>query len=140
MAAKPETVAARPGERVSERVPACTHTESIHDVTPSALGCEEYLKTGSKWVHLRHCRICEHVGCCDDSPNRHATRHFHKTKHPVIEGYDLPEGWGRCYVDEVFLDLSGRTTPQRKITRLGRMTATASKLLAKIAGKPLTRY
>jgi hypothetical protein len=56
-------------------------------------------------------RTCGHVGCCDSSPNRHATKHFHKTRHPIIEGYDPPEGWGWCYVDEIVLDLGGRTTP-----------------------------
>jgi hypothetical protein len=55
---------------------------------------------------------CGHVGCCADSPNRHATKNFHATGHPVIEGYDPPEGWGWCYVDEVWLDLSDRATPQ----------------------------
>src|SRR5690349_12173287 len=65
----------------------------------------------SRWVHLRLCRICGHVGCCDSSPHRHATRHFHKTGHPIIEGYDPPEGWGWCYVDELFFDLSGNMTP-----------------------------
>lgn len=90
----------------------CRHTRGIRDVTPSALGCEECLKTGSPWVHLRLGRTCGHVGCCDDSPNRHATRHFHATGHPIIEGYDPPEGWGWCYVDEVFIDLGDRTTPQ----------------------------
>jgi hypothetical protein len=53
-----------------------------------------------------------HVGCCDDSPNKHATKHFHATAHPIIEGYDPPEGWGWCYVDEVMFDLSDRATPQ----------------------------
>jgi hypothetical protein len=72
----------------------CVHLEDIRDVTPSALGCEECLKTGSPWVHLRLCRTCGHVGCCDDSPNRHATKHFQKTRHPIIEGYDPPEGLG----------------------------------------------
>ena len=90
----------------------CSHENAIRDVRPSARGCEECLKTGSKWVHLRLCRTCGHVGCCDDSPNRHATKHFHATGHPVIEGYDPPEGWGWCYIDEVFLDLSDRATPQ----------------------------
>ena len=71
----------------------CTHTDAIRDVTPSALGCEECLKIGSGWLHLRLCRMCGHVGCCDDSPNRHATKHFHATRHPIIEGYDPPEGW-----------------------------------------------
>ena len=80
----------------------CRHAEQVRDVKPSARGCEECLKTGSEWVHLRLCRTCGHVGCCDDSPNKHATRHFHETRHPVIEGYDPPEGWGWCYVDEIF--------------------------------------
>jgi len=82
-------------------------------VVPSAKGCEECLKIGSRWVHLRLCRTCGHVGCCDSSPHRHATAHFHATGHPIIEGYDPPEGWGWCYVDEVTLDLSDRMTPQR---------------------------
>ncbi len=87
----------------------CTHGSFIRKGTPSALGCEECLKIGSEWVHLRLCRTCGHVGCCDQSPRRHATKHFHATKHPVIEGYDPPEGWGWCYIDEVFLDLGDDT-------------------------------
>ena len=89
----------------------CAHARTIRNVTPSALGCEECLKLGSAWVHLRLCRTCGHVGCCDSSPNRHATKHFRKTRHPIIEGYDPPEGWGWCYIDEISLDLGGRTTP-----------------------------
>ena len=72
----------------------CRHAAAILDVTPSALGCEECLKTGSEWLHLRLCRTCGHVGCCDDSPNRHATKHFHQTRHPIIEGYDPKAGGG----------------------------------------------
>ena len=90
----------------------CTHLSNITDVTPSALGCEECLKVHSRWVHLRLCRICGHVGCCDQSPHRHATKHFHKTGHPIIEGYDPPEGWAWCYVDKVAFDLGDDTTPQ----------------------------
>ena len=90
----------------------CSHLASIQDVTPSARGCEECLKSGDVWLHLRICRTCGHVGCCDDSPNRHATRHFHRTQHPIIEGYDPPEGWGWCYVDEVMFDLRDRMTTQ----------------------------
>jgi hypothetical protein len=90
----------------------CRHEREIRTVTPSARGCEECLKIGSVWLHLRLCRTCGHVGCCDQSPNQHATKHFHATKHPIIEGYDPPEGWGWCYVDEVFMDLSDRMTPQ----------------------------
>jgi hypothetical protein len=92
---------------------SCSHLGGIKKVTPSALGCEECLKIGSTWVHLRLCRTCGHVGCCDDSPNRHARKHFHATQHPIIEGYDPPEGWGWCYVDEFGFDLGDNTTAQR---------------------------
>lgn len=90
----------------------CTHTAGIRHMVPSVSGCEECLKTGSTWVHLRLCRTCGHVGCCDESPNRHARAHFHATSHPIIEGYDPPEGWGWCFVDRVGLDLGDDTTPQ----------------------------
>ena len=90
----------------------CSHTAQIRKVTPSALGCEECLKIHSRWVHLRPCRICGHVGCCDQSPHRNATKHFHATGHPIIEGYDPPEGWAWCYVDKLAFDLGDDTTPQ----------------------------
>lgn len=89
----------------------CTHGAHLKVVAPSADGCEECLKIGSGWVHLRLCRECGHVGCCDDSPNKHATKHFKATGHPIIETYDPQDGWGWCYVDEVMLDLEGMTTP-----------------------------
>jgi hypothetical protein len=91
---------------------ACVHAAGIRKVTPSARGCEECLRMGSPWVHLRLCRACGHVGCCDSSPHRHATKHFHATGHPIIEGYDPPEGWAWCFVDEQVLDLGDDTTPQ----------------------------
>ena len=91
----------------------CTHLHTIHAVTPSALGCEECLAMGDRWLHLRLCRACGHVGCCDESPHRHARAHFHQTGHPIIEGYDPPEGWGWCFVDKVFVELGTDTTPQR---------------------------
>jgi hypothetical protein len=90
----------------------CSHTDSVRLVTPSALGCEDCLKIGGVWLHLRLCRTCGHVGCCDQSSHRHATKHFQATGHPIIEGYDPPEGWGWCYVDELFLELD-EPTPQR---------------------------
>ena len=90
----------------------CTHTDSIAHVTPSALSCEDCLKAGSTWVHLRLCRTCGHVGCFDDSPHRHARAHWHAAQHPIIEGYDLPEGWGCCFVDKVMVELP-HSTPQR---------------------------
>jgi hypothetical protein len=69
-------------------------------VKPSAHGCEECLATGSAWVHLRLCLTCGHVGCCDDSPNRHATRHYERTDHPVVRSFEPGEGWGWCFADE----------------------------------------
>jgi hypothetical protein len=89
--------------------PSCSHLDSIETVTPSARGCEDCLAIGDSWVHLRLCRTCGHVGCCDQSKNRHATRHFRATRHPIIEGWDPPEGWGWCYLDEVMLDLGDRS-------------------------------
>ena len=95
----------------------CSHTDEIAEVTPSARGCEECLKLGSEWVHLRLCRTCGHVGCCDDSPNRHARAHCRATGHPVIEGYDPPEGWGWCYVDDAVVRLPDRTPQVGPIPR-----------------------
>ena len=92
-------------------MPTCFHADEVREVTPSARGCEECVKMHSPWVHLRLCRTCGHVGCCDDSPNRHATKHFHATGHPVIEAYDPPEGLGWCYIHKIWLDLSDRMTP-----------------------------
>jgi uncharacterized UBP type Zn finger protein len=95
----------------------CSHTHEIKTVTPSALGCEECLRMGSPWVHLRLCRSCGHVGCCDDSPNRHARRHFEATGHPIIEGYDPPEGWGWCYIDDIEVELASQTSHNGPIPR-----------------------
>jgi hypothetical protein len=89
----------------------CTHLDTISEVTPSARGREKCLRTGRQWVHLRLCRTCGHVGRCDSSPNRHATAHFHATGHPIIEGYDPPEGWGWCYVDRREVEV-GQPTAQ----------------------------
>ena len=95
----------------------CSHSDTINEVVPSAPGCEECLQIGSPWVHLRICRTCGHVGCCDDSPNRHASMHFATTGHPIIEGYDPPEGWGWCYVDEVLVGLPDQTPQLGPIPR-----------------------
>ena len=89
----------------------CTHLGDFKTVTPSADGCEECLKLGQQWIHLRICRECGHVGCCDQSVGKHATKHFQATAHPVMEAYYEPEGWGWCYVDEVMIDLDGDVTP-----------------------------
>ncbi len=82
----------------------CTHLDQIRDVTPSGEGCKECLETGDTWVHLRLCMICGHVGCCDNSKNKHATKHFHATQHPIIMSFEPGEDWGWCYVDEVYLE------------------------------------
>lgn len=84
---------------------ACKHLEHLHPVTPSANGCEECLKIGGQWVHLRMCLVCGHVGCCDSSPNKHATKHFHATEHPVMRSVEPGERWAWCFVDEVVEDL-----------------------------------
>jgi uncharacterized UBP type Zn finger protein len=83
---------------------ACTHLDQINpDAVPSSNGCEECLKIGSTWVHLRLCLTCGKVGCCDSSPNRHATKHFHEAGHPIVRSFQPGEDWAWCYVDEVFL-------------------------------------
>lgn len=85
--------------------PGCTHLESIRDVRPSTRdGCEDCLRIGGRWVHLRLCLECGHVGCCDSSPNRHATKHYHATTHPLVRSFEPGEDWGWCYEDEVMLE------------------------------------
>jgi uncharacterized UBP type Zn finger protein len=81
----------------------CTHQDQIDEgVQPRTPGgCEECLASGSWWVHLRLCLTCGHVGCCDSSPNRHATRHFHGTSHPIVQSLEPGEDWRWCYADEV---------------------------------------
>jgi uncharacterized UBP type Zn finger protein len=84
---------------------ACTHLDSVRDVRPrTPQGCEECLAMGSGWVHLRLCLSCGHVGCCDNSPNKHATQHYHQTQDPLIQSFEPREDWGWCYVDELFLE------------------------------------
>ena len=82
----------------------CMHLADIAPVTPRTDGCEECLKIGSPWVHLRLCLTCGHVGCCDSSPGRHATHHFHRTEHPMVASLEPGEDWAWCYVDEVMID------------------------------------
>lgn len=86
----------------------CTHLDRIHDVTPSSWGCEDCLAQGRQdWVHLRVCQECGHVGCCDNSPGRHATAHFHVAGHPVIRSYEPGEDWYWCYLDQLVFELQG---------------------------------
>jgi len=82
----------------------CSHLDQVHDVHANTKGCEECLKIGQKWVHLRLCRTCGHVGCCDSSKGKHAAKHFGATDHPIMQSIEPGEHWGWCYVDEVELD------------------------------------
>ena len=81
----------------------CEHLLEVEDAVPRTDGCEECLAIGGRWVHLRKCLTCGHVGCCDQSPNRHATAHFRTGGHPVIRSHEPGETWVWCYVDEVGL-------------------------------------
>ena len=81
----------------------CTHLDMIKEVTPSAEGCEECLQTGDWWVHLRLCLTCGHVGCCESSPNKHASKHYREIGHPIVESFEPGEDWQWCYADEVYI-------------------------------------
>ena len=84
---------------------SCTHLDQIRDVQPrTPEGCEECLQLGDTWVHLRLCRTCGHVGCCDSSKNKHATKHFHATHHPVVQSFEAGENWLGCYIDQVAME------------------------------------
>ena len=79
----------------------CEHTELIADVTPSSPdGCTQCLELGDSWFHLRICRICGQVGCCDNSKNKHASKHFEETGHPMIQSFEPGERWIYCYIDD----------------------------------------
>jgi uncharacterized UBP type Zn finger protein len=94
---------------------ACSHLGQIQSVSPrTPEGCEECLKTGSYWVHLRLCLECGHVGCCDQSPGKHATKHFHRTGHPIMRSFEPGESWGWCYIDEVILDGVDQWIPRHR--------------------------
>jgi len=85
----------------------CGHLEAIASAPPSGDGCVECLATGGRWLHLRRCTTCGHVGCCDSSPGRHATAHFHTSGHPLIQSFERGEDWYWCYLDEVVFERDG---------------------------------
>ena len=83
----------------------CRHRDMIRDdVSPNTDGCEECLKAGGRWVHLRMCRTCGHVGCCDSSPGKHARKHAHKSGHPIIRSLEPGEKWSWCFIDETVVE------------------------------------
>ena len=79
----------------------CQYPDQIKTRHTKKKGCEDCLKMGDTWVHLRLCLTCGHVGCCDSSKNKHATRHFHATDHPLVRSIEPGESWVWCYADEV---------------------------------------
>jgi uncharacterized UBP type Zn finger protein len=89
--------------------PACTHIDQIEvaELPAQIAGCEDCLAIGARWVHLRMCMTCGHIGCCDSSPNTHATKHARATTHPVVRSAEPGEDWSWCYVDEVMFRFRG---------------------------------
>jgi uncharacterized UBP type Zn finger protein len=83
---------------------SCKHASEAREVTPSGQGCKECLEIGSTWVHLRLCMVCGHVGCCDNSLNKHGTKHWHRSKHPVMKSFEPGEEWWWCYSDDTDID------------------------------------
>jgi len=85
----------------------CSHLDQVEFLAPEGdvAGCEECLKIGGSWVHLRMCQVCGKIGCCDNSPNRHATAHYNETGHPLIRSVEPGEEWSWCYVDELMFVL-----------------------------------
>jgi len=82
----------------------CTHLSHVRITSNEKNVCEDCVKTGDTWVHLRLCVECGHVGCCDSSKNKHATKHFRKTRHPIIRSNEPGENWGWCYIDELMIE------------------------------------
>jgi hypothetical protein len=86
----------------------CTHLDQITDGSATAAGCEDCLAAGRHdWLHLRVCQSCAHIGCCDNSPGRHATAHHHGSGHPIIRSYEPGEDWYFCYIDDLVFELEG---------------------------------
>jgi uncharacterized UBP type Zn finger protein len=81
----------------------CAHLDQVEflELPAEIAGCEECLKTGDRWVHLRMCQVCGHIGCCDSSPNQHASKHFLATEHPVMRSAEPGENWSFCFEDEL---------------------------------------
>ena len=88
---------------------ACSHLDQVkllapeHDVT----GCPQCMAMGDSWVHLRMCQTCGQIGCCDSSPNRHATAHYEESGHPIVRSVEPGDDWSWCYEDELMLQLPG---------------------------------
>jgi hypothetical protein len=87
-------------------MPLCSHLDQVKVEPPANVeGCEDCLRTGDTWVHLRVCRTCGHVGCCDSSMNRHASKHAAASDHPIVTSLEPGEYWSWCYADQVAFEL-----------------------------------
>ncbi len=95
-----QTITLSPAQRDN---PACDHTRQTQTVTPASSGCQACLEMGDTWVHLRVCLTCGHVGCCDSSKNKHATKHARTADHPVVRSFEPGETWAYCYPDNILL-------------------------------------
>ncbi|HYQ96091.1 MAG TPA: UBP-type zinc finger domain-containing protein [Candidatus Eisenbacteria bacterium] len=83
----------------------CAHIEGVKDVKRAKRPeCEECVKTGSRWLHLRTCQTCGATLCCDSSPNRHASKHARSSSHPVVASAEVGERWMYCYPDEAYVE------------------------------------
>ena len=87
----------------------CSHLDQIRVVEPAGtiVGCEECLRIGSRWVHLRMCQTCGTIRCCDSSPEKHASRHAAEEGHPIVRSVEPGEDWSWCYVDQLMFQLAG---------------------------------
>lgn len=116
----------------------CSHYRPNLDTTPSSDGCEDCLRIGSRWLHLRICMTCGHIGCCDDSPKRHARAHFNSTAHPIIQSFEPGEGWWYCFVDDALFWVPDAPSFERPMTAARRSSeptpATAASLPARTQG------
>jgi diadenylate cyclase len=106
----------------------CTHLEQFLIGSPKTQGCEACLQSGEAWVHLRMCLSCGHVGCCDDSKNKHATAHFRSTQHPVIKSLEPDESWRWCYVDELLVSDASNITSSTQSLPLPKQASTNGRI------------
>jgi uncharacterized UBP type Zn finger protein len=84
----------------------CTHLDQIDlDAGARAEGCEECLAAGGRWLHLRRCAVCGHIGCCDSSPGKHARRHWEETGHAVAQSFEPGEDWMYCFADDIVFEV-----------------------------------
>jgi hypothetical protein len=91
----------------------CEHLSEVQEITPSTDGCEDCIKLEEWWIHLRLCMICGHVGCCDESPNKHASKHARHAEHPIMTSFEPGEDWGWCFVDDMEVEDDWRVNGPR---------------------------